>query len=94
MKLALIPLVALAGCSSTYTAGTSNSTLPNQKLLIEGEVSAMSRNEVISAIQDCQDNDLRPVLIHAKKKVEGRIVDVVIDITCAPRKRRIHKEES
>jgi hypothetical protein len=69
-------------------------TYPNQKLVIDGEVSAMSRNEVISAIQDCQDNDLRPVLIHGKRRVEGRITDVVIDITCAPRKRRFVKDES
>lgn len=92
MKWALIPLVALVGCSSNKTPEPT--TFPNQKLVIEGEVSAMSRNEVISAIQDCQDNDLRPVLIHAKKKVEGRITDVVIDITCAPRKRRINKENT
>lgn len=89
MKWALLPIVALVGCSSTPTT-----TFPNQKLVIEGEINAMSRNEVISAIQDCQDNDLRPVLIHAKKKVEGRITDVVIDITCAPRKRRFNKENS
>ena len=83
MRLVLLPIFALVGCSSNTL-----SSLPNQKLVIEGEVSSMSRNEVISAIQDCQDNDLRPVLIHAKKKVEGRITDVIIDITCAPRKRR------
>ena len=91
MKWALIPLIALVGCSSTNTPPM---TYPNQKLVVDGEVSAMSRNEVISAIQDCQDNDLRPVLIHAKRRVEGRITDVVIDITCAPRKRRFQKEES
>mgnify|MGYP003332586250 CR=1 FL=1 len=91
MKWALLPVVALVGCSST---STPQMTYPNQKLVIDGEVSAMSRNEVISAIQDCQDNDLRPVLIHAKRRVEGRITDVVIDITCAPRKRRINKENT
>jgi len=90
MKWLILPIVALAGCSSTSTT----TTFPNQKLVIEGEVSSMSRNEVISAIQDCQDNDLRPVLIHAKKKVEGRITDVVIDITCAPRKRKFNKENT
>ena len=83
MKWALIPLVALAGCSSTKTPEPT--TFPNQKLVIEGEVSAMSRNEVIMAINECESNRTRAVVIMAKQKVSGRTTDVVTDVTCAPK---------
>lgn len=57
----------------------------NQKLIIDAEAMALTRNEVINGIEDCKTVDLRPVIIHARKKVNGRFVPVVIDVTCAPK---------
>jgi uncharacterized protein YcfL len=66
----------------TLAACSSGSNYPNQKLIIDHEVSAMSRQEVINAINECESNNLRAVHITSKKKVEGRITDVVTDVTC------------
>jgi len=73
----LLPLIFLTGCSTF--------DMPNTALTVEKEVQAMSRNEVIMAIQDCESNRTRAVMILAKRKIAGRTSDVVVDVTCAPR---------
>jgi hypothetical protein len=78
MKYLALLAVVLAGCSS-------GPQYPRQQLLIDSHVSAMSRQEVINAIHDCQDNNLRAVMVTAKKNVNGHITDVISEVTCAPR---------
>jgi len=73
----IIPLV-LGGCSST-------SDLPNSTLVVDKEIRGMSRNEVIMAINECEGNRTRAVVIMAKQKISGRTTDVVTDVTCAPK---------
>ena len=68
----------LSGCSTTTTGGV-------QDLVLDKSIQPMSRNEVVSAIGDCQANNLRAVLMYAKRKVNGYTADVVIDVTCAPK---------
>ena len=70
MKYLALLAVVLAGCSS-------GPNYPHQQLLIDSHVSAMSRQEVINAIHDCQDNGLRAVMVTAKKNVNGHITDVI-----------------
>lgn len=77
MKYLALLAVVLTGCSS-------NSSYPNQQLLVDSQVSAMSRNEVINAIHDCQTNGMRAVMVTSKKRVSGHITDVISDVTCAP----------
>ena len=79
MKYIALLAVVLAGCSS------SGPQYPRQQLIVDNYVSAMSRHEVINAIQDCESNNLRAVMITAKKNVNGHITDVISDVTCAPR---------
>lgn len=69
----------LTGCSSTST------TNGKQDLVLDKNVQPMSRNEVVSAIGDCQANGLRAVLMYGKRKVNDYTADVVIDVTCAPK---------
>jgi hypothetical protein len=45
----------------------------------------MSRNEVIYAIQECEANSTRPVMIYAKRKINGYAADIVVEVTCAPK---------
>jgi uncharacterized protein YcfL len=78
MKYLALLAVVLAGCSS-------GPQYPHQQLLIDSHISAMSRQEVINAIHDCQSNDLRAVIITSKKTVNGHIQDVISEVTCAPR---------
>jgi len=78
--LALVIVVGawLTGCASTSTNG-------KQDLVLDKEIQPMSRNEVVSAIGDCQANNLRAVLMYGKRKVSGYTADVVIDVTCTPK---------
>lgn len=75
---ALIALaaIALTACSSTP---------PQQTLIIDKEVQHMSRNEVITAINECEGNHTRAVMVYAKRKINGFTADVVVEVTCAPR---------
>jgi len=77
MKYLALLAVVLTGCSTS-------SPYPNQQLLVDSQVSAMSRNEVINAIHDCQTNGMRAVMVTSKKRVSGHITDVISDVTCAP----------
>jgi uncharacterized protein YcfL len=95
MKLIALFLVVLVGCSSTPPAPSKpapvvihEQTYPNQKLVVDSEVSEMSRQDIISAIHECQENDLRPIPVKSKKRVEGRITDAIINVICGPQKQK------
>jgi hypothetical protein len=77
-KIVVIFLFVIAGCSSY-------SELPNSQLLVDKEIRGLSRNEVIMAINECESNRTRAVVIMAKQKISGRTTDVVTDVTCAPK---------
>jgi uncharacterized protein YcfL len=79
MKYIALLAVVLVGCSSP------GNPYPTQQLLIDKQVSAMSRQEVINGIHDCQSNGMRAVMVTSKKNVSGHITDVISEITCAPR---------
>ena len=83
MKYIALLAVVLVGCSSPSNQQSSNQ-YPTQQLLIDRQVSAFSRQEVINAIHDCQTNGMRAVMITSKKNVSGHITDVISDVTCAP----------
>jgi len=82
MKYIALLAVVLAGCGSGNRTGNP---YPSQQLIIDRQVSAMTRNEVINAIHDCQDNNLRAVMVTGKKNTNGHITDVITEVTCAPR---------
>ena len=76
MKWILMTLF-LAACSTTA----------NQTLILDKEVNAMSRNQVINAITECEENGTRALMLFAKRKINGITADVVVDVTCAPVRR-------
>lgn len=80
MVVATIALASLVGCSS-------GPEYKVQDLVIDKYIPAMSRNEVIGAIQDCESNGMRAVMINGKRRINGFTADVVVDITCAPKLR-------
>lgn len=63
------------------------STHGEQTLILDKEVNAMSRNEVINAITQCEENGTRALMLFAKRKINGVTADVVVDVTCAPVRR-------
>ena len=97
----LILLLSLAGCSagSAWNANVGHppplqipeaNSYKHQNLEVDKNVQPMSRNETIIAIQECEANGTRPVMIHAKRKINGYTADIVVDVTCAPRHIRNH----
>lgn len=93
MKYALL-LLALTGCSagSSWNANVGNpsneaGSYKHQNLEVDKNVQPMSRNEVIYAINECEANNTRAVMIYAKRKINGYTADIVVEITCAPKLR-------
>lgn len=78
-KIILLITIVLAGCA------TRDEGPARQTLLLDREVTPMSRNEVITAIQECESNGTRPVMVYGKRRVSSHTTDVVVDVTCAPR---------
>jgi hypothetical protein len=58
--------------------------IPEQELLVDDKVHAMSRLEVMNAIGECQTARTRAVVIYGKRKVGGVTRDIVVDVSCAP----------
>ena len=81
-KLILLSCGLLGACSSPYV---DNSKLPDTKVLVEKELTQMSRNQVIMAVQECESSGLRPVVIMSRRKINGFLSDVPVDVTCMPK---------
>ncbi len=81
-KLILLTCGLLGACSSPYM---DNSKLPDTALLVEKEVTQMSRSQVILAVQECETSGLRPLVIMSRRKINGSLADVPVDVTCMPR---------
>jgi len=70
-----------AGCSSLPGSGPMTSS-GESTLMVEKEAYAMSRQQVIQAIEECRAAGLRNYVIYGKRFVNGRPADVVVDVTC------------
>ena len=81
-KLILLTCGLLGACSSPYV---DNSKIPDTKLLVEKELPQMSRSQVILAVQECETSGLRPLVIMSRRKINGSLSDVPVDVTCMPR---------
>lgn len=81
-KLILITCGVLSACSSPYV---DNSKLPDTKVLVEKELPQMSRSQVIMAVQECESSGLRPTVIMSRRKINGYLSDIPVDVTCMPR---------
>lgn len=81
-RVILLSCGLLGACSSPYV---DNSNLPDTKVLVEKEVTQMSRSQVIMAVQECESSGLRPVVIMSRRKINGSLSDVPVDVTCMPK---------
>ena len=73
-------LVLLVGLGVSACSGT-----PTTELIVDKNIHALSRTEVINAIEECHSVDLRPVMFYTQRRINEKNVPVVIDVTCAPR---------
>lgn len=86
-------LLILSGCAagSSWNAsmmdGSIGGNTAEQKMVLDKDIHAMSRNEVILAVQECESSGLRAVMVIAKRKINSYTTDVVADVTCAPKYR-------
>jgi uncharacterized protein YcfL len=77
--LLLIAPLTLAACSSFEP--------PNVTLETDKQAFHMTRSQVILGITECESAGTRPVVITAKRKINGVTSDVPVEITCHPRYR-------
>lgn len=83
MRKSILLMCGLLGaCSSPYI---DNSKIPDTKLLVEKELPQMSRSQVIMAVQECESSGLRPTVIMSRRKINGYLSDVPVDVTCMPK---------
>ena len=84
MKYTIL-LLAIVGCSSPKPPVQQFSSNGIQTLIIDKQVQEMSRNEVIMAVNECEGNGLRAVVLTTKRFINGFSSDVIFQVTCAPK---------
>jgi hypothetical protein len=75
--LILFSALCVSACSATPET-------PVSSLIVEEKIHALSRAEVINAIEECHSVKLRPVMFYTQRLINQKQVPVVIDVTCAP----------
>jgi uncharacterized protein YcfL len=84
-KLLLVSVcLVLAACSSNPTV---YSQAPAQQLILDKQVAALTRNEVINGVTECEGSGLRAVVITTKRSINGFTSDIPIEVTCMPKHR-------
>jgi hypothetical protein len=81
-SILLLSLLSLTACSS-YSP-------PNVSLETDKQAYHMSRAQVILGITECEDAGTRPVVITAKRRINGVMSDVPVEVTCNPRYKIFH----
>ena len=84
MVALVLGLLFLTGCSSTPT-GTVYSQAPTQQLILDKQVAALTRNEVIHGVTECEGAGLRAHVITTKRSINGFTADIPVEVTCMPR---------
>jgi len=89
MKYLILLLMTGCAAGSSWQASLldGSSSTAQQKMTLDKDIQAMSRNEVIMAVQECESSGLRAVMIIAKRKINNYTADVVADVSCAPKYR-------
>ena len=72
-----ILLLLLAACASDPET--------EQKLIMDKEIQAMGRSEVIDAVKQCETSGLRAITIYGKRKINGYTAETIVDVTCGPK---------
>jgi uncharacterized protein YcfL len=85
-KIALVlTCLTLGACSSAPK--TIYSQAPAQQLILDKQVAALTRNEVINGVTECEGSGLRAVVITTKRSINGFTADIPVEVTCMPKHR-------
>ena len=68
-----------------FFAARTSYTPPNVGLETDKQAFHMTRHQVILGINECESAGTRPVVITAKRKINGVTSDVPVEVTCHPR---------
>ena len=79
----LISALALTACSSFDPP-------PHVSLETDKQAYHMNRQAVILGITECEEAGTRPVIITAKRRINGIMSDVPVEVTCHPRYKLFH----
>jgi hypothetical protein len=77
--LILIPVVALAACS---TVGGSHSDNGTTKIQPNLEVKEMARTDVISAARECINSRMKPVIQSVPQKTDHGTILIPVAVNC------------
>jgi hypothetical protein len=73
--------VLLGACASRDPIAS----LPNTTLIVDKAMPPLSRNEVMNGIMDCESAGTRPVVITSRRKINGFLSEIPVEVTCMPR---------
>jgi uncharacterized lipoprotein YajG len=76
--LILVPVVLMTACASN----------PQIAKVPDFEVHAMTRSEVVNAINECESYDMKPFVEYLTQKTEYGKVLVPVNVHCNPTKKR------
>jgi hypothetical protein len=86
--LTILAVLLLAACSTPAPQPmhiASQNLYQNTELIVDKEITMLTRNEVINSVKECEESGLRPVMITARRRINGFLSTVPVDVTCAPR---------
>jgi type IV pilus biogenesis protein CpaD/CtpE len=93
MKLivASIVLLAIAGCASqpldtpmAIKEEPIKEEAAKTEVILEKKMQPLTREEVVSAIQECESARTKPVLISVPIKINGYTRKTIVDVYCVP----------
>ena len=89
MKTPIVVIITTAAALGLSACASSTHTPPESVLLVEKEITAMSRTQVISAVTECENSGMNALIIYGQRRVNGLPSHVVVDVTCVPTPRRL-----
>jgi len=77
----VIAFLLLGACASRDPIAN----LPNTELIVDKAMPPLSRNEVMNGIMDCESAGTRPVVITSRRKINGFLSEIPVEVTCMPK---------
>jgi|TARA_R110000803_G_scaffold49486_1_gene102896 hypothetical protein len=71
-------------CTLTGGCAFNAPSTPEQTMVLEKEIYAISRSETIDAVMECEGNGLRAIPIWGQRKINGRPAPIIVEIACGP----------
>lgn len=65
-----------------YYAPPTHQSVPEEQLVHSGEISHMSRQDVINAVGECTESNMKPNVINARVWYGGVSLSVPVDVQC------------